>query len=412
MKIIHFADLHLGVESYGYLDAESGLPSRFLDFIKSFDKLVDYALQKKADLVLFTGDAYKSRDPSPTQQREFALRVKKLAACGIPVFLLVGNHDLPNASGRATATEIFDTLGIENVFVAGRPGIVRIPTPSGIIQVLALPWLKRSNLMGKDETKNLDFAGINQKMQEILTGIIDQLSKELESSLPSVLAAHVWVQGARIGSEETMTIGQEHMLLTSAVAKSCFDYVALGHIHRHQVLNEKPPVVYSGSLERLDFGDEDDEKGFYVVDIEHTPRIRETKFEFRSISGRRFLTIKVAIEPEDSDPTASILSILEKSREEIPGNIIRLEITLSQENEGKLEENLIRKAASAASYFSITKNVKRQSRPRLGDISVESLSPYAALKMYLDFNRKEYSDEQAGRLLLAGTDIIKQSGDI
>ena len=100
------------------------------------------------------------------------------------------------------------------------------------------------------------------------------------------------------------------------------------------------------------------------------------------------------------------------SREEIPGNIIRLEITLSQENEGKLEENLIRKAASAASYFSITKNVKRQSRPRLGDISVESLSPYAALKMYLDFNRKEYSDEQAGRLLLAGTDIIKQSGDI
>ena len=412
MKIIHFADLHLGVESYGHVDPESGLSSRFLDFLGSFDRMVEYALEKKVDLVLFAGDAYKNRDPSQTQQREFALRIKKLAACGVPVFLLVGNHDLPNATGRATATEIFDTLGVENVFVAGRPGVVRVPTRSGIIQILALPWLKRTNLMGKDDTKNLDFAGINQKMQEVLSGVIDQLSKELDPSLPAVLAAHVWVQGARLGSEETMSIGQEHMLLTSAVAKPCFDYVALGHIHRHQVLNEKPPVVYSGSLERLDFGDEDDEKGFYVVEIEHTTGVRGTQFEFRSLGGRRFLTIKAAIEPEDADPTASILDILEKSREEIQGNIIRLEVSLYQEHEGRLEEQRIRKAASAASYFSIIKNVKRQSRPRLGDNSVESLSPCAALKMFIDFNRKEYSDEQAARLLQAGTEIIKQSGDI
>ncbi len=412
MKIIHFADLHLGVESYGHVDAESGLSSRFLDFLGSFDRMVDYALEKKADLVLFAGDAYKSRDPSQTQQREFAFRIKKLAGSGVPVFLLVGNHDLPNASGRATATEIFDTLGIENVFVAGRPGIVRIPTRSGIIQVLALPWLKRSNLMTKDDTKNLDFAGINQKMQEVLSGVVDQLSKELDPALPAVLAAHVWVQGAKVGSEETMSIGQEHMLLTSAVAKPCFDYVALGHIHRHQVLNEKPPVVYSGSLERLDFGDENDEKGFYVAEIEHTHQNRETKFEFRSLSGRRFVTIQIAIEPEDSDPTATILATLEKSSEQISGNIIRLEISLYQEHEGRLEEERIRKAACAASYFSITKNVKRLSRPRLGDTSVESLSPCTALKMFIDFNRKDYSDEQAARLLEAGTEIIKQSGDI
>jgi exonuclease SbcD len=148
MKIIHFADLHLGVESYGHIDSESGLSSRFIDFLSSFDRIVDYALEKKADLVIFCGDAYKSRDPSQTQQREFAIRVKKLAECGIPVFLLVGNHDLPNSAGRATATEIFDTLAIENIFVAGRPGIVRIQTRSGTIQVLALPWLKRTNLIG------------------------------------------------------------------------------------------------------------------------------------------------------------------------------------------------------------------------------------------------------------------------
>lgn len=411
MKIIHFADLHLGVESYGHVDAESGLSSRFLDFLDSFDRLVDYAVEKRADLAIFCGDAYKSRDPSQTQQREFARRIKRLAECGIPVFLLVGNHDLPNASGRATATEIFDTLAIENVYVAGRPGIHRITTPSGDIQIVALPWLKRSSVLSKDDAKNLDFAQLNQKMQEILADVIDKLSFELDQNLPAVLAAHVWVQGARVGSEDTMSIGQEHMLLTSSVAKPCFDYVALGHIHRHQVLNENPPVVYAGSLERLDFGDEDDEKGFYVVDIEHTPQQKGASFEFRGIDGRRFLTVKVNLLSEDSDPTETVLKIIESSRKEICGNIVRLEITLPQEFEGRLDESEIRRAAAEAYHFSILKNVRRQARPRLGDTAVETISSAEALLTFIDLRRDEYHGETAKKLAEFGAEIIKANRD-
>ncbi|MGA3094031.1 MAG: exonuclease SbcCD subunit D [Dehalococcoidales bacterium] len=411
MKIIHFADLHLGVESYGHVDAETGLSSRFRDFLDSFDRLVDYAIEKKADLVLFCGDAYKSRDPSQTQQREFARRVKKLAGCGIPVFLLVGNHDLPNASGRATTTEIFDTLAIENVFVAGHPGLFPIATPSGIIQVVALPWLKRSNVVGKEEASKLDFAQINQKMQEILGDVIDKLSSELDPALPAVLAAHVWVQGARVGSEEAMSIGQEHMLLVSAVNKPCFDYVALGHIHRHQVLHEHPPVVYAGSLERLDFGDADDEKGFYVVDIEHTPQKRWTGFEFRGVAGRRFLTVQVNLTSEDRDPTETVLKVIESSSDEICGNIVRLEINIPQECEGRLDENAIRQAASETYYFSIVKNVKRSSRPRLGESSVEALSPTQTLWAYIELKRPEYSRETADKLVELGTAIIQSNRD-
>ena len=411
MKIIHFADLHLGVESYGHVDAESGLSSRFLDFLDSFDCLVNYAIEKKADLALFCGDAYKSRDPSQTQQREFAKRIKRLAECGIPVFLLVGNHDLPNASGRATTTEIFDTLAIENVTVAGKPDIHRITTPSGVIQVVALPWLKRSNVVGKEAASKLDFAQINQKMQEILGDVIDKLSSELDPALPAVLAAHVWVQGARVGSEDAMSIGQEHMLLVSAVNKPCFDYVALGHIHRHQVLHEHPPVVYAGSLERLDFGDADDEKGFYFVEIEHTPQRRWTRLEFRSVVGRRFLKISIDLEPGDSYPMETILKTLENSIDEIKGNIVRLEINIPQECEGQLDENAIRQAASEAYYFSIVKNVKRSSRPRLGESSVEALSPTQTLQAYIELKRPEYSRETSGKLAELGTAIIQSNRD-
>ena len=144
MKIIHFADLHLGVENYGRINPQTGLSTRLEDFLRSFDELADYAIGQQVDLVLFCGDAYKTREPTQTQQREFARRINRIALAGIPVFLLTGNHDMPNAAGRATATEIFDTLAVHNVTVAGKPGVSRITTPSGDIQIAALPWLRRT----------------------------------------------------------------------------------------------------------------------------------------------------------------------------------------------------------------------------------------------------------------------------
>ena len=126
MKILHFADLHLGVENYGHLNPATGLSSRLEDFLATFDEAVKYALENDVDLVLFAGDAYKGREPTPTQQREFAKRINRLSSQGIAVFLLIGNHDLPGAIGKATATEIFDTLAIKDVYVSARPYVYRI----------------------------------------------------------------------------------------------------------------------------------------------------------------------------------------------------------------------------------------------------------------------------------------------
>ena len=111
MHIVHFADVHIGVENYGKTDPETGLSTRLGDFLKSFDEVVSYAIDTRADLVLCCGDAYKSRDPSQTHQREFARRLVRLSAAGIPVFLVVGNHDMPNVVGRATALEILPDAG-------------------------------------------------------------------------------------------------------------------------------------------------------------------------------------------------------------------------------------------------------------------------------------------------------------
>jgi exonuclease SbcD len=388
MKIIHFADLHLGVENYGRIDPATGFSSRLTDFLAAFDELVNYALAEKVDLVLFCGDAYKTREPTQTQQREFARRINRLATAGIPVFILTGNHDMPNAIGRATATEIFDTLAVKNVYVANRPDIFQISTPGGDIQIVSLPWLRRSALLAREETKNLSLEQITRMMQEALTRVINSKAAELDTSLPAILAAHVLVGDAKVGrgSESLMSIGQEPAVLLSNIALPAFDYVALGHIHKRQVLTENPPVVYPGSLERVDFGEENDDKGFYIIEI--LPGTeggkRRVSYEFHPVNARRFLSVSVAIDEGETNPTASVLSAIAAQQEKARNAIVRLNISLPASLEGQLRNNDIREALKETHNFTIAQEIQRETRLRLGNRPAENITPLDALQAYLE----------------------------
>ena len=396
MKILHFADLHLGVERYGRIDPATGLSTRLGDFLVALDALVDYALDNSADLVLFCGDAYRSRDPSQTHQREFARRMGRLASHGIAVFLLVGNHDLPNAVGRANSVEIFDTLEVSNIYVGGQPGTYRVSTKSGDIQVIALPWARRSELLARDAAKNLTAEQVNDKLQRTLTDMLTQEIESLDSSLPAVLAGHFSVSTARAGSERNMLLGQDYFLQHSALARPELDYIALGHIHRRQELSAGPPIVYSGSLQRVDFGDEDDDKGFYVIELDESRPAggRLDSCDFHKVSARRFLTINV--DANTDDPTSTVLDAI--SKRDISDAIVRLIIRVSESNEPMLNDAEIRRALSGAYYVgSLVKNVERERRVRIGGEGSQQLSPIKALEVYLQ--SKNTPDKRIEKML-------------
>jgi DNA repair protein SbcD/Mre11 len=407
MKFIHFADLHLGVEAYGHVNPETGLSSRLEDFLRALDRLVDFAVTEKVDLVLFCGDAYMTREPSQTQQREFAKRIKRLSEAGIPLFMVTGNHDLPNALGRATATEIFDTLSVPNVYVVNKPGIHRIATRSGEVQIAALPWVRRSALLAREDTRNLDFTQINERLQQVLTGIISQQIAQIDAAVPAILAAHVWVLNAKLGTEKSMSIGQEHMLLLGSVASPVFDYVALGHIHKTQVLSECPPSVYSGSLERLDFGDQNEEKGFYLVEINTDPVTcqRKTIYQFHSIDARRFFTLHVDVQDTDLDPNAVIFLKIMDNLDKIKDAIVRLEISLPAALSTGLRDNEIRNLTKTAYFLNISREVRRETRLRLGRAAIEGITPEDALKAWLE---SKYSPERAQLLFAEGQKLIQE----
>ena len=409
LKILHFADLHIGVENYGRFDSATGLSSRLADFLAAFDRLVAYAIQNKVDLVVFSGDAYKSRDPSQTQQREFARRISTLANNGIQVFLLVGNHDLPNATGRATTTEIFDTLNIANVHVSAKAEVRLINTRSGPVQVASLPWLRRSSVLSvsnQKEEKSLSIEELNQRVEHYLSGIIENLAGQLDKNIPAILSAHLSVNTAKLGSERNISIGHEPTVMLSNIANPAFDYIALGHIHRQQVLSSSPPVVYPGSLERLDFGEEKDDKGFYLVEID--PLSRKTEFEFIKLEGRRFLTIEHTVTADRLYPTQEVINILQSRQPEIKDAIVRLKLELPAEIGGQLRDNDIREALREAHNFTVSKNFTRSSRQREGGFKAEGLDPVQALEHYLDARQTSAQEKKTlleyGRRLYTALD--------
>ena len=405
MRILHFADLHLGVENYNAgINPETGLSTRLHDFLNALDEVVEYALNNEVDLVLFCGDAYKSREPSQTHQREFARRIWQLSSNGVAVLLLTGNHDLPNAIGRATTVEIFKTLSIPNVIVANMLGTYRIDTRNGTIQVIALPWARRSALLSRESTKNLTLEQVNEKLESTLTELLEQETTGLDQKLPAILAAHITVANAKFGSERGMIMGSDYRLLQSNVANSKFDYVALGHIHKKQVLGQNPPVVYSGSLQRIDFSEEDDEKGFFIVDI---GRNRKTNFEFVPVKARRFVTIKVEIGEQEADPTGAVLKAI--SRYDVSDAIVRIQISMPERLAKDIDDSAIRKALQDAyQVASVSHDVSRERRPRLSGLSPEGLQPVDALKAYYEAKKSPLDVEV---LLQYGSRIIHENQD-
>ena len=125
IRLMHFADVHFGVENYGRFDPATGLNSRLVDFRDALNNAIDTALAAGIELALFAGDAYKTRDPNQTQQREFARCLGRLTEQGIPVVMLAGNHDIPNTKGRANTIEIFGALAGRHLRIFDVPGCGR-----------------------------------------------------------------------------------------------------------------------------------------------------------------------------------------------------------------------------------------------------------------------------------------------
>ena len=379
VRLLHFSDAHVDIANYGRHDPETALPVRVMDFLRALDQIIDSAINESVDLVIFAGDAYKDRNPQPTFQRAWGQRIMRLSDVGIPIIMLVGNHDVSPAAGRANTLQEFMTLRAPNVFVADslrRLGPEELGIPA---EVITVPWIAPNALMTREETSGLSLEEILQLVEDRVSATIEALVSQADPELPLILTAHASVQGAKYGSEKSVMLGQEMVLTGKVVHDNRLDYVALGHIHKHQSLNDDrhPPIIYSGSIERIDFGEVKEDKGFVLAEAKRG----ECQWQFIKLDTRRYIDLRIETPSADTF-MADILNQLPVP-EKLAGAICRVQLHYPLDWEPLLDENVISSHFRDAFSVQIVKNREFDKRSRLGDtVAVESLTKEELLSQY------------------------------
>ncbi len=400
MKLLHFSDAHIDMANYGRHDPQTGLPLRVLDFLKSLDTIVNTAISEKVDMVIFSGDAYKDRSPAPTFQREWGRRIMRLSQAKIPTLLLIGNHDVSPSIGRAHALQEFKTLQVPFVKVLDQPCFLG---PSDLwdlpAQVIAMPWITRSGLMAvTGETDSTEaFSRIEGNINDLIQ---DFFEKDYDPALPLILTAHASIEGAKFGGERLVMLGNDLVLSGSLVRNPKFSYVAMGHIHKPQDVNEgfQPPVIYPGSIERVDFGEAKEDRFFVIAYIE---KGKDTQVEWRQLEGvRKFIDRQTTLghalskaEGSNENVTESLKAVL-PSPQEMSDAIVRLIVDYPREWDTLIDETVLRKYTESAFEFHFVKRPQIESRVRIPEgQAVSSLSPLDLLEQYFDSAKVKNTDE-------------------
>jgi exonuclease SbcD len=405
MRILHFADAHIDMVTQGRHDPASGLAVRTIDFLKSLDTIVDTAIAEKVDLVIFAGDAYKDRTPVPTFQREWGRRVARLSQAGVPTLLLVGNHDLSPAAGRAHALQEFETLSIPFVRVASKPAFLGPEDLNLPLQIITLPWVNRSTFMANNDLSGTEMNEVYTAMEGRLSEIVKNWLDEVDPSLPVILVAHASVEGAVYGGERTVMLGNDLVLSGALVRDPRWSYVALGHIHKAQDVNKgsHPPVIYPGSIERVDFGEAADDKFFVVATVEPG---NETAVEWRKLDGRRFIDRSLRMEQPGGlmDAVRSLLP----DPVELKDAVVRLVLEYPFDWEGMIDEAALRKYTEDCLEFHFIRKPKRETRLRLPENqAISSLNTLELLDVYWNSVKSEPLETEALQKL--ATEVISAS---
>lgn len=405
LKILHLSDIHMGSGfSHGRINPATGLNTRLEDFVKTLSRCMDRAISEPVDLVLFSGDAFPDATPPPYVQEAFASQFRRLVDAQIPTVLLVGNHD-QHAQGLGGASLcIYRTLGVPGFVVGDRIETHRIQTRNGPVQVITLPWLTRSALLSRPETEHLSLSEVNHLLIDRLKVVLEGEVRRLDPEIPTVLLAHLMADNARYGAERFLAVGKGFTLPLSLLTRPCFDYVALGHVHKHQILCNDPPVVYPGSIERVDFSEEKEAKGFMLVQLAKG----NTQIEFCPLPVRNFYTIQVDLSSAE-DSQATLLEALQKK--DLTDAVVRVIYQLRSDQLDQVDATALHQHLSLAHSYSIQPELVSQlARPRLPELGVgNSIDPIEALRTYLE-NREDLKDISAELLeaaegLLTGEDI-------
>lgn len=402
MLIVHTADLHLGVGNYAPLNPSTGMSRRIDDFILAFDQIVNYATQNNADMFLLCGDTFKDPNPNSTVLKMFASRLSRLSRENIQTVIILGNHDAPRG-GRAAPPEPLIELNVPNVHYFSQPGFTDFICRSGEkARVFALPY-RHPVKVASDRT--VGQTGLRKELMQ--QNYLEQVTKEIEifaregrnDADVCILTGHFTIQGVVAGSERNWTIDEEYALPPALFDTDLFDYIAMGHVHKHQGIQARTPIIYPGSIERVDLAEAEEDKGFVHVDI----RDGSVSWKYIRLPTRTMHNLQIACK-EKEDPILAVKA--EIVNHPVKHAIVNLNIT-SPDQISPAEKSEINSLLKDA-FWSQVHYVRLQTdKETVEGGFARTLEPAQALNEYL--NSLKIPETKRNEAMKIGQQIIEET---
>jgi exonuclease SbcD len=395
IKFVHFSDAHLGLDSVGPIDVATRINGRVLDYLDSFDAIIDFAESEQVDVAFFTGDLFHTNSPAPQILNEASKRLTRLAAI-CPVVMLVGNHDISRMD-KPSSVEVYNTLNVPNIHIGNQYELLDIETKSGLITVGTLPYPTRQ-ILG-DDIRNRPVEKTKELIRKRIATIVKDMVAHASTDIPNVLLGHFTVSNAVMGAEHGMSMHSDADIALKDLVDPCWQYIGLGHVHKFQSLFDNPPVVYAGSIERVTFGEEMEAKGFIYGTIEGT---EPATWEFIQLDSRPYVTLsKVIIE---GDPTKKVLAVLAKR--DVKAAVVRIMIKLPAELRHMLDVSAIQEAVMAAGAYCVASchiDARQETVERISSETFHpGMTPMELLKVYLKEAVNKDDNEIASLVSYAG----------
>jgi exonuclease SbcD len=274
MKILHTSDWHLG-QKFLHNDRE-------MEHRLALDWLLDVIREEAIDLLLVAGDIFDIGNPPNYARRLYYHFLTRLLETPCRHVLITGgNHDSP--SMLSAPRELLEVLNIRVVAAAtGDPAdeIIEFRNDEEELELViaAVPFLRDADLKYSvaGETGFDRIAKIKEGIQMHYAAVAELMEKYVGMNIPLLATGHLYASGAETSAEQNNIYIGDLENIEAGQFPAIFDYVALGHIHRAQLVGGLGHIRYSGSLIPLSFSETKDEKQILLLEFEDK-RIKDIK---------------------------------------------------------------------------------------------------------------------------------------
>jgi exonuclease SbcD len=371
MEMVLISDIHIGRYKYGKMN-QDGYDTRTLDILENIQQSLDYAFENKIKNVMILGDFYHNKKPPQVFRRLLSIRLGWALEHGIKLYLLMGNHDQGKTHGHDLVEFVELSHQIDNLVVVEKP--IAIETEDSILCFMP-------------HVNAFDLNIATQDFYSYVIKSVNELTDEARKSTAKYkyFFGHYATDKSIAGKSFDMGMDEKcnRVIPISIFDPTVWTRVYLGDIHKPQELNSICRHV--GSIARVDFGEEGEKKGFYVVDGK--------KDKFIEIKDREFKTLSLDLSDKPREQMSEFCESIQDF--DLSKSIVRLKIVIKETDKNLISFTGLEDYLRESSWNYIGKNIQeiRESKEEIKIDHNEELNYVSMFRSYIEQSKVELKDE-------------------